>query len=403
MKYYTKEWYDLMQKQHYTSGMTVVPDKEYTEDEIRAFYEHDLAEEVEYSRSIYRGELPYDPTETIACFRECYRNMLKYVFSAYPAWVQETADKRLLALNRMTERVYQRLSLEETENKTTWKQINAAAEADLAAQKIPPEIRASFRFHDANVLRLEKDGKTVEMLLRDGGYIGGKTPYCLVTFRGVTRYEREKGLVIRKKMGSDGVFDSNVVYLYDELYKTDAGYEVHMLLTGTTELRYVTVACEEIEVQTDITPDFDDLEADMTAVLTDLVGELKPTPAIPVNVFFQNTLYLDYTEKDNHRWLSIIKDALQTAKTFEIHCWNEESEAIALALEYGTFKETDWWYGKVIVGAVTTAFADMLLSQPKPSDIEAANKMTPFFNIFFDNGFQSCHWGTELYNPQEKQ
>ena len=62
MKYYTKEWYDLMQKQHYTSGMTVVPDKEYTEEEIRAFYEHDLAEEVEYSRSIYRGELPYDPT-----------------------------------------------------------------------------------------------------------------------------------------------------------------------------------------------------------------------------------------------------------------------------------------------------------------------------------------------------
>ena len=268
MKYYTKEWYDLMQKQHYTSGMTVVPDKEYTEDEIRAFYEHDLAEEVEYSRSIYRGELPYDPTETIACFRECYQDMLKYGFSAYPAWVRETADKRLLALNRMTERVYQRLSLEETENKTAWKQINAAAETDLAAQKIPPEIRASFRFHDANVLRLEKDGKTVEMLLRDGGYIGGKTPYCLVTFRGVTHYEREKGLVIRKKMGSDGVFDSNVVYLYDELYKTDAGYEVHMLLTGTTELRYVTVACEEIEVQTDITPDFDDLEAGMTAIQT---------------------------------------------------------------------------------------------------------------------------------------
>ena len=57
----------------------------------------------------------------------------------------------------------------------------------------------------------------------------------------------------------------------------------------------------------------------------------------------------------------------------------------------------------VVVGAVTTAFAAMLLSQPKPSDIEAFNKMTPFFNIFFDNGFQSCHWGTELYNPQEKQ
>ncbi len=403
MKYYTKEWYDLMQKQHYTSGMTVVPDKEYTEDEIRAFLEHDLAEEVEYSRSIYRGELPYDPTETIACFRECYRNMLKYGISAYPAWVQETADKRLLALNRMTEQVHQRLAVEENANKAAWEQINAAAETELGAQAIPPALRAAFRFHDANVLRLEKDGGTVTMLLRDGGYIGGKTPYCLVTFRGVTRYERERGLVIRKKMGSDGVFDSNVVYLYDELYKTDAGYEVHMLLTGKTELRYLTVACEKIEVQTGITPDFDDLEAGMTAVLTDLIGDLTPTPVIPDDVSFDDALYFDYTEQDNHRWMAIIKDALQTAKTFEIHCWKEETEAIALALEYGTFKETDWWYGRVIVGTVTEAFVEMLLSQPKPTDTEAANKMTPFFNIFFDNGFQSCHWGTELYNPQEKQ
>ncbi len=401
MKYYTKEWYHLMQRMRYTCGMTVVPDKEYTDAEIRAFYENDLAKEIEYDRSIYRGDTPFDPSETVACFRDCYHEMLKYAFSAYPAWVQGTADKRLLALNRMTEHVYQRLSIEENENKTAWKQINAAAESDLAAQKIPPELRAAFRFHDANVLQLEKDGRTVQMLLRDGGYIGGKTPYCLVTFRGVTRYERERGLVIRKKMGSDGVFDSNVVYLYDELYKTDVGYEVHMLLTGKTELRYVTVECEKIEVQTDITPDFDDLEADMTAVLTDLIGDLTPILVTPDDVSFDDALYFDYTEKDNHRWLSIIKDAIQTAKTFEIHCWNEESEAIALALGYGTFKDTDWWYGKVIVGTVTTTFVEMLLSQPKPSDIEAANKMTPFFNIFFDNGFQSCHWGTELYNPQE--
>ena len=99
----------------------------------------------------------------------------------------------------------------------------------------------------------------------------------------------------------------------------------------------------------------------------------------------------------------MMEDALQTAKTFEIHCWKEETEAIALALGYGTVKDSDWRYGRVIVGTVTEAFVEMLLSQPKPTDTEAANKMTPFFNIFFDNGFQSCHWGVELYNPQEKQ
>ena len=402
MKYYTKEWYDLMQRMYYTSGMTVVADRDYTDAEIRAFYKHDLEKEIENDRSIHRGEEPFDPSETIACFRDCYRGRLNYAASAYPAWFRETADRRLLALNRMTERDYQRLAVEETANKAAWEQINAAAEAELTAQNSPPELRAAFRFHDANVLRLEKDGGTVTMLLRDGGYIGGKTPYCLVTFRGVTRYERERGLVIRKKMGSDGVLDSNVIYLYDELYRTDAGYEVHMLLTGKTALRYVTVACEKIEVQTGITPDFDDLKPDMCAVLTDLVGELTPVSAIPVNVFSGDTLYLDYTEQDNNRWMAIIKDALQTAKTFEIHCWKEETDAIALALGYGTVKDSDWRYGRVIVGTVTAEFVEMLLSQPKPTDTEAANKMTPFFNIFFDNGFQSCHWGTELYNPQEK-
>lgn len=93
----------------------------------------------------------------------------------------------------------------------------------------------------------------------------------------------------------------------------------------------------------------------------------------------------------------MITDALKTAKTFEIHCWNEETEEIALALQYGKLKDYDWAYGKVITGEVTPEFVEMLLSQPKPTDIEAANKMTPFFNVFLDDTFQSSHWGTEIY------
>lgn len=38
-----------------------------------------------------------------------------------------------------------------------------------------------------------------------------------------------------------------------------------------------------------------------------------------------------------------------------------------------------------------------LLGQPKPADTEIDNKMTPFFNVFLDDKFQSCHYGTELY------
>ena len=51
---------------------------------------------------------------------------------------------------------------------------------------------------------------------------------------------------------------------------------------------------------------------------------------------------------------------------------------------------------------VTQEFADMLLNMPKPVDIEIYNKMTPFFNVFLDDRFQSCHYGTENYVEEKK-
>ena len=128
-----------------------------------------------------------------------------------------------------------------------------------------------------------------------------------------------------------------------------------------------------------------------------LADDLKPAPAEPAESKLTESVYFDYTEKDNTRFLALITDALKTAKNFEIHCWNEELEWIELALKFGKLKEDDWKYGKIITGEVTAEFAEMLLAQPKPIDTEAANKMTPFFNIFLDDTFQSSHWGTEIY------
>ena len=139
------------------------------------------------------------------------------------------------------------------------------------------------------------------------------------------------------------------------------------------------------------------IRKDIESTLTGLIADLKPVPAEPAESKLTEAVYFDYTEKDNTRFLALITDALKNAKTFEIHCWNEETEWIGLALKYGKLKESDWKYGKIITGEVTAEFIEMLLSQPKPTDIEAANKMTPFFNIFLDDTFQSSHWGTEIY------
>ncbi|MBP3616986.1 MAG: hypothetical protein J6J38_03015 [Lachnospiraceae bacterium] len=125
------------------------------------------------------------------------------------------------------------------------------------------------------------------------------------------------------------------------------------------------------------------------------LGELKVSeePACEKEVY---PIYFDRTETDNSKWLELLKEALKTAKTFEIHCWNGEDEWIAVALRYGTLKESDWTYGKIITGEVTPEFANMLITMPKPQDTELENKMTPFFNVFLDSGFQSSHYGTEV-------
>ena len=137
---------------------------------------------------------------------------------------------------------------------------------------------------------------------------------------------------------------------------------------------------------------FDDLKNALSRAMMDL----KPA-TIPDDPPQFEMVTLDKSEQDNHKWLSYVAAALNSAKTFEIHCWNEESEWIELALRYGKLKDDDWRYGKIITGDVTPEFVQMLLSQPKPTDIEIENKMTPFFNVFLDDTFQSCHYGTELY------
>lgn len=135
---------------------------------------------------------------------------------------------------------------------------------------------------------------------------------------------------------------------------------------------------------------------DLNKALSEVIMDLKPAP-IPDEVIEFKEVTLDRSEVDNSKWVSYITVALKDAKTFEIHCWNEETEWIELALEYGSLKYDDWRHGKIITGDVTPEFVQMLLGQPKPVDTEIYNKMTPFFNIFLGGRFQSCHYGTELY------
>ena len=102
------------------------------------------------------------------------------------------------------------------------------------------------------------------------------------------------------------------------------------------------------------------------------------------------TICFDGTAADLARWRARMADALATATRFTIGCWNEEADAIALALRHGVIKPGDWAYGKYITGAVTDAFRGMLLTQSQPAE---EKQLTPFFSVELDNGVSVSHWG----------
>lgn len=144
------------------------------------------------------------------------------------------------------------------------------------------------------------------------------------------------------------------------------------------------------------------ISKDLENALSELVMDLKPASEVPDNAVLLESRNFDRSEKDNTGWIDLISPYLTTAKLFEIHCWNEETEWIKLALRYGKLKDDEWKHGKIITGDVTPQFAKMLLSLPKPLDVEFDNKMTPFFNVSLDDNFQSCHYGTENYYQKMK-
>lgn len=106
---------------------------------------------------------------------------------------------------------------------------------------------------------------------------------------------------------------------------------------------------------------------------------------------------LGTSRKVHYFWKELIKMFAVNGQTFEIHCWNQETVEIALALQLGKQKLVDWECGVIIEGVIDDNFIDMLCNIEKPLNTDLDNKMTPIFSIFFNNGFSSEHYGTEIH------
>jgi hypothetical protein len=250
MRFYTKEWYNLMQGME-SDDFKKIPDGNYTDAEIDALYQKALKKEIASERRCYNSEpffLPFDPAETIQFFETAYQTKLHYYKDALPAWMTEQVDRRLLALDLLPESAYRRYREESREKKKEWNQINRAAKRTLSKQNIPENVAEALRLHDASLLSFKKSGKNYVMLVRgDGLWSDEPTPYRQVVFHQAVVLEKEAGLRVHKlESDENGFYQSNVSFLYHEIYRTDTGYEAHMMFWVPQGLAYLTIACTDI-------------------------------------------------------------------------------------------------------------------------------------------------------------
>lgn len=309
MKYFTKEWYNLMQRLDYTICMKPVADKKYTDEDIAALYGKKLKAEIARDRREYNeppqfieidfdgAELddfaffdeetgtmkrpesievvkrgyeeekvraeeefanrpPFDPQETVEAFEARYKGGLEHGFSRFPDWVKDEVDIRLIALDCLPKSVYEKLKTEQKQNKAAFDKIGREARKVLGeeSKKIPERILSEFGFHDGRVLSLDQVGSDLIMTVEEDGVpYEGETPYVRVTFVNGKIVERDENLTFEARYYElDGVqCKAQCTWLYDELYKTEGGYEAHMLLADK-DLCYLTVACDDVVIEKNI-------------------------------------------------------------------------------------------------------------------------------------------------------
>lgn len=302
MRFYTKEWYNMMQVWGLGDNFKKIPDGDYSDDDIQKLYDKALRKRIAEERKFYNippelfipesldeetfdpeewliiGEdesvyIPDDPQEVrdnilaeyekaceefdnrpefdsaecIGWFKDDFAAGLKNARTFYPAWLREECDERLIALGLLPETTYKKYKDEIRRIKKEWKQINRNAAKTAEKQQISSEIHELFDLHDAYLLSLRKKGNDCVMDLQKGGtWSDDKGRYRTLVFKNAQIIEKDSGITTRKRRDEYGVW-TNTSFLYYELYKSDSGYEIHIMFWAGTGLAYLTLTCSDVQ------------------------------------------------------------------------------------------------------------------------------------------------------------
>ena len=299
MKYYTKEWYELMQKLDYACGLKPIEDKEYSDADIEQlfqqemeryvreeeeaynepplnFYEFfsnnefdlkDLArideetsevvypktkeEALTWSREDYQKQLavfeqrkPFDAEQARKEFRENYENSMEAKYQWFCRFTADKVDKRLIALDLVPNHIYHKLEEIDEQNEKRFNELEKIAKEIFKNQKIPSKIEKLFRgLHDGTIVSIGEERGNIILKIIPEGLQNAR----IIIYDDAQIIENE----VPEITNVENMTESECEFLYHELFHNKEGYEVHIMAMMNMELKYITIKCENIREGTE--------------------------------------------------------------------------------------------------------------------------------------------------------
>jgi hypothetical protein len=255
MKYMTKEWYETSQNTFLHLSLKVSKKAEvFSEDYFRNLYKSEekawlrLLESYsdEELEKIYPGEFQtkYADGRQLELseiekgkkvyFKQALQSNIKRLKRNLPDEIlQKIADIRVLALDRASADIKKEITAYCKANK---KAVDSAMNAYRKEYKMSfkngePTFAENFDFHDCIVVACRKKGKDTVLTLDNSG---GFTTINQIIFKNCS--------ILKKDTPLHGAW-----WLYDEIYKTNDGYEIHTLLDKNGKLIDFIVYATDVE------------------------------------------------------------------------------------------------------------------------------------------------------------
>lgn len=236
MRYMTKQWYQTMQD----SGLGVCLEADeragaYSEEVFRSVYQEKLdAWLLEREKICGFLSEPFDAQRERQSFAELYtRELAQYQTRTPGDILSKVADMRILALGLCTEAVRDameqyRRNCQETVERTMEEYWDA-----YKARGLDRVWTGDHSLHDSQVRHLRQEGE--DLVLEFDREDEDWHTVSQIRFRDAGILRQEASV-------------ENAWWLYDEIWRVDNGYEVHVLLYRDAPVELI-VSCSDVELQ----------------------------------------------------------------------------------------------------------------------------------------------------------